>query len=234
MAMAAPTPVSALVHSSTLVTGGVYLMIRFSRILVVKDFIDLLFFLSVLTMLIAGLIALVENDLKKIIALSTLGQLGLIIITLRVRFKIIAYFHLLIHAVFKSLLFICAGVIIHLNLNNQDIRLYGGLNEFIPFTMIRFFISKLALCGFPFLAGFYSKDLIMELIYVYKINMIMLLLIVLSLFLTVIYSVRLIYYLFFNKVKFYNRFRYIKEGGSINISIIILIRLSILAGALLN
>ncbi|XP_071577752.1 NADH-ubiquinone oxidoreductase chain 5-like [Temnothorax nylanderi] len=162
MAIAAPTPVSALVHSSTLVTAGVYLMIRFNRFLLGSKVNLFLLFLSVLTIFISGLIANVDNDLKKIIALSTLRQLGLIIMILRMGIKIVAFYHLLTHAIFKSMLFMCAGIIIHSIINNQDIRLLGNLNKVIPFTIMRFIISSLVLCGFPFIAGFYSKDFIIE------------------------------------------------------------------------
>lgn len=233
MAIAAPTPVSALVHSSTLVTAGVYLIIRFHEFLILSELVNILFFLSILTIFMSGLMAVVENDLKKIIALSTLRQLGLMIIILRFGFKFIAFFHLLTHAIFKSLLFICAGIIIHLILGNQDIRLFGGLRGIMPFMSISFIISNLALCGFPFLAGFYSKDLIIEIIYFYKVNIFILFLIILSLMLTVVYTVRLFYYLFFNNLKI-NRFIIISEGGRIYISIIILIALRIIIGALLN
>jgi len=233
LAIAAPTPVSALVHSSTLVTAGVYLMVRFNRFLIERGVRKLLFFLAVITIFISGLIALVENDLKKIIALSTLRQLGLIMIILRIGGHIIAYYHLLTHAIFKSILFICAGVIIHLINNNQDIRLLGSLNEIIPFIMIRFYISRLALCGFPFLAGFYSKDLIIEIIYRRQINSFILGISILSLIFTVSYSIRLFYYLFFTDIKFY-RYRGVGENSLINISMIILIILRILIGSLLS
>lgn len=127
-----------------------------------------LLFVSIVTLFISGLMANVEYDLKKIIALSTLSQLGMIIIVLRLGFGVISFYHLLAHAVFKSLLLMCAGIMIHLINNRQDIRNYGSLNEFVPFTIIRFYISRLSLCGFPFLAGFYSKDLIIEIIYVFN------------------------------------------------------------------
>jgi NADH-ubiquinone oxidoreductase chain 5 len=233
MAIAAPTPVSALVHSSTLVTAGVYLMIRFNRFLLAGGIRMYLFYLSVLTMMIAGVIANVENDLKKIIALSTLSQLGLIIIILRLGFGIISFYHLLTHAIFKSILFICAGIIIHLIMNNQDIRLLGNINEIVPYTIIRFYVSNLALCGIPFISGFYSKDLIIEIIYNLRINIFMLVLAVISLIFTVSYSFRLFYYLFFNDLKFYSYSNF-KENKIINLSIIRLIFIRVLMGSLLN
>lgn len=232
-AIAAPTPVSALVHSSTLVTAGVYLLIRFNRYLIIREFRKILIILSVLTIFISGLIANFEFDLKKIIALSTLRQLGLIIIILSVGFPILSYYHLLTHAIFKSLLFIRAGVIIHRIINNQDIRSIGGLNEFIPFTIYRFNLTLIALCGFPFIAGFYSKDIVIEIIYFRKFNIIIFILSVISLMFTVIYSVRLIYYSFFGEFKMI-RCKIIIENLLINKSIMILIILRIMIGSVLN
>lgn len=233
MAIAAPTPVSALVHSSTLVTAGVYLIIRFNSMLVERGVFKILLFLSIFTIFIAGVIANLENDLKKIIALSTLSQLGLMMIILRLGLRIISYYHLLVHAIFKSILFICAGIIIHSMINNQDIRLFGNLNEIIPFTIIRFYVSNLALCGFPFISGFYSKDLIIELIYDLQVNIFLLFFILFSLVLTVIYSFRLFYYIFFNNIKFYRYYNF-KEDFIINISIIILVILRVCVGSLLR
>nr|QYK92324.1 NADH dehydrogenase subunit 5 [Pheidole nodus] len=233
MAMAAPTPVSALVHSSTLVTAGVYLMIRFNNLLMNSGLNSVLFFLAVFTMFMSGFMANLEVDLKKIIALSTLSQLGLMMMILSVGLEMIAFYHLLVHAIFKSMLFMCAGAIIHMMMNNQDIRLLGNLKEMIPFIMMCFFIANLALCGFPFMAGFYSKDLIMELVYSIKLNSYILLFILISLMFTVSYSFRLFYYLFFSNCKFYS-YLGIKEDKLINISMMILVFLSVIIGAMLN
>nr|YP_010341282.1 NADH dehydrogenase subunit 5 [Stenamma expolitum]UNZ99536.1 NADH dehydrogenase subunit 5 [Stenamma expolitum] len=233
MAMAAPTPVSALVHSSTLVTAGIYLMIRFNKFLLMSKLNFFLFFLSSLTMFMSGLMALVENDLKKIIALSTLSQLGLMMMILSVGYCNLAYYHLLTHAIFKSMLFMCAGIIIHHMMNNQDIRLLGNLNESLPFTMMSFYISSMALSGFPFMAGFYSKDLIMEIIYSSDINIFMLFMIVISLIFTVSYSVRLYYYLFFSTMKFYS-YNKGQDDKVMSIAMMILIMLSMMGGSSLN
>ncbi|KAG5322715.1 NU5M oxidoreductase, partial [Pseudoatta argentina] len=159
----------------------------------------------VITIFISGIMANFENDFKKIIALSTLRQLGMMIIILSFGYRLIAFYHLLVHAVFKSILFIGAGVIIHLMKNTQDIRFLGNMNEVLPFVIIRMMISNIALIGIPFISGFYRKDLIMEIIYREKmVNFVIYLIIILSLLLTVSYSIRLIYYLFFNRrVKFY-------------------------------
>lgn len=193
-AIAAPTPVSALVHSSTLVTAGVYLLIRFNNLFINTYLSKLLLFISVLTIFIAGLGANYEFDLKKIIALSTLRQLGLIIRILSIGYPKIAFFHLLTHALFKALLFICAGSVIHNIKNNQDIRLIGGLFTCIPLTISCINVANLALCGIPFLAGFYSKDLILELATLSIFNILIFILYFLSTGLTVCYTFRLIYF----------------------------------------
>nr|YP_010282285.1 NADH dehydrogenase subunit 5 [Layahima weiweii]UHM24948.1 NADH dehydrogenase subunit 5 [Layahima weiweii] len=193
-AMAAPTPVSALVHSSTLVTAGVYLLIRFNLLFINTYLSSLLLLLSVLTMFMAGVGANYEFDLKKIIALSTLSQLGLMMSILSMGYADLAFFHLLTHALFKALLFMCAGSIIHNMKNTQDIRLMGGLISMMPLTCTCFNIANLALCGMPFLAGFYSKDLILEIVSLNDVNMLIYFLYFLSTGLTVCYSMRLTYY----------------------------------------
>uniref|UniRef100_A0AAU6QFR6 NADH-ubiquinone oxidoreductase chain 5 n=1 Tax=Nepsalus decorosus TaxID=2950595 RepID=A0AAU6QFR6_9NEOP len=193
-AMAAPTPVSALVHSSTLVTAGVYLLIRFNILFMDTFLSKLLLLFSVLTMFMAGLGANYEFDLKKIIALSTLSQLGLMMSILSMGYSYLAFFHLLTHALFKALLFMCAGSVIHSVNNTQDIRFMGGLINMLPLTCTCFNVSNLALCGMPFLAGFYSKDLILEIVSMSGINYLIYLLYFLSTGLTVCYSFRLTYY----------------------------------------
>lgn len=192
--MAAPTPVSALVHSSTLVTAGVYLIIRFSPALVESRSQIFLLIISCLTIFISGLGANFEYDLKKIIALSTLSQLGVILRVLSLGFPDLAFFHLLTHALFKALLFMCAGVIIHRVGEYQDIRRIGGLINFMPLTVMYIRVANLALCGRPFLAGFYSKDLILEIAFIGRLNLIVFILYVLATSLTVCYTLRLIYY----------------------------------------
>nr|URX53415.1 NADH dehydrogenase subunit 5 [Cryptotermes parvifrons] len=205
-AMAAPTPVSALVHSSTLVTAGVYLLIRFSPAFSDRLCVFLLV-VSGLTMFMAGLGANFEYDLSKIIALSTLSQLGLMISAVSIGFVSMAFFHLLTHALFKALLFMCAGVIIHTMKDSQDIRFMGSLSVQMPFTSVCLGVSSFALCGMPFLAGFYSKDLILELASFSYINLVGFLLFFASTGLTVCYSFRLFYYVFcgdFNLSSFYS------------------------------
>nr|AWD29488.1 NADH dehydrogenase subunit 5 [Anopheles gambiae] len=193
-AMAAPTPVSALVHSSTLVTAGVYLLIRFNDVLMNWWMAQFLLLVSGLTMFMAGLGANFEFDLKKIIALSTLSQLGLMMSILSMGFYKLAFFHLLTHALFKALLFMCAGSIIHNMKNSQDIRMMGSLSMSMPLTCSCFNVANLALCGMPFLAGFYSKDLILEMVMLSYVNVFSFFLFFFSTGLTVCYSFRLVYY----------------------------------------
>nr|AQR56966.1 NADH dehydrogenase subunit 5 [Ptychorhynchus pfisteri] len=162
-AMAAPTPVSALVHSSTLVTAGVYLVIRFySSLLESPEVLWVLSKVGGLTLLMAGLSACFEVDLKKIIALSTLSQLGLMMFTVGIGYPIVAVFHLFTHALFKALLFLCAGSIIHSTGDTQDGRILGSISLLLPFSSGCLVMSSASLCGVPFLSGFYSKDLILE------------------------------------------------------------------------
>nr|ANJ70429.1 NADH dehydrogenase subunit 5 [Helochares sp. BMNH1425100] len=202
-AMAAPTPVSSLVHSSTLVTAGVYLLIRFSSALS-SNLMMFLLFISSLTMFMAGLGANYEFDLKKIIALSTLSQLGLMMSILALGEFKLAFFHLLTHALFKALLFMCAGAMIHNLLNCQDIRYMGGMGQFMPLTSSFFFISNMALCGLPFLSGFYSKDLILEIVSMDYLNIYIYLIYFFSTGLTVCYTFRLIYYTMAGNFNFFS------------------------------
>nr|UPL65241.1 NADH dehydrogenase subunit 5 [Ectatops sp.] len=195
-AMAAPTPVSALVHSSTLVTAGVYLFIRFNVLFSLYN-TSFILVLSVLTMFMSGLGASFEFDLKKIIALSTLSQLGLMMTILLVGSCHVSFFHLLTHAFFKALLFLCAGLIIHCMNDSQDIRFMGSLINQFPFTLSGFCVANMSLCGFPFLSGFYSKDLSIEFVQMSYFNGFVYYLFMLSIGLTMIYSFRLLYYVIY-------------------------------------
>nr|WMQ77897.1 NADH dehydrogenase subunit 5 [Barsine fuscozonata] len=233
-AMAAPTPVSALVHSSTLVTAGVYLLIRFNFLLNNTFFLKILLLLSGLTMLMAGISANYEFDLKKIIALSTLSQLGLMMSILSMGLPDLAFFHLLTHAMFKALLFMCAGVIIHMMSDMQDIRYMGGISNFIPLTSLCMNISNMALCGIPFLAGFYSKDLILELVSFSNLNLMVFFLYYFSTGLTMFYTIRLIMYLMvddFNLMSIYNLY---DEDYIMLKSMLILLFMSVLSGSFLS
>nr|UJI65720.1 NADH dehydrogenase subunit 5 [Glossina brevipalpis] len=233
-AMAAPTPVSALVHSSTLVTAGVYLLIRFNLVLSNCWMGNFLLLISGLTMFMAGLGANYEFDLKKIIALSTLSQLGLMMSILSMGFMKLAFFHLLTHALFKALLFMCAGAIIHNMNNNQDIRLMGSLSMTMPLTTSCFNVANLALCGMPFLAGFYSKDLILEMVSMSEINFFSFFLYFFSTGLTVSYSFRLVYYSMSGELNFFS-INFLNDEGWIMLkSMIGLLIMSIFGGSIMN
>uniref|UniRef100_A0AAU6QG39 NADH-ubiquinone oxidoreductase chain 5 n=1 Tax=Prionospio sp. 1 MH-2023 TaxID=3058460 RepID=A0AAU6QG39_9ANNE len=190
-AMAAPTPVSALVHSSTLVTAGVFLLFRFYPSLSVHPaFNTALLIMATLTCLMAGLSANTECDMKKIIALSTLSQLGVMMVSIGLGAPLLAFFHLITHALFKALLFLCAGTLIHLHHHSQDLRYMGNLNKQMPSIASAMMVSNLALCGTPFLAGFYSKDTILEFAAFSPTNMVIMILFFFATGLTVSYTVR--------------------------------------------
>nr|WHL46507.1 NADH dehydrogenase subunit 5 [Edessena gentiusalis] len=233
-AMAAPTPVSALVHSSTLVTAGVYLLIRFNLLLIDTFFLKILLLLSGLTMFMAGISANYEFDLKKIIALSTLSQLGLMMSILSMGLPDLAFFHLLTHAMFKALLFMCAGVIIHMMNDMQDIRYMGGISIYIPLTSLCMNISNMALCGIPFLAGFYSKDLILELLSFSNFNLLIFLLYYVSTGLTMFYTIRLIMYLMVNDYNLLSVYNLYDEDFIMLKSMFILLFMSVISGSMLS
>lgn len=156
--MAAPTPVRALVHSSTLVTAGVYVLIRYCKF----DMSQIIYIGSA-TMILAGLRACVERDLKKIVALSTLSQLGVIMVSIGTNAKSYCFFHLISHACFKALLFLCVGTFIHSVYGSQDHRSFDKIN---PITLSVFCaIANMSLLGFIFTSGFYRKDMILEELY---------------------------------------------------------------------
>lgn len=234
-AIAAPTPVSSLVHSRTLVTAGVYLLIRFRPAIHYNcNYSYFLLFISRATMFIAGLGANFEFDLKKIIALSTLRQLGLIIRILFFGSYDLAFFHLLTHALFKALLFICAGNIIHISFNCQDIRFIGSIVKFLPLTCSFFSISNFALCGLPFLSGFYSKDLILEFFSLSYFNIYIYMIFFLSTGLTVRYTARLVFYVVLGNFNFFS-LNSLYEGRKIILnSIFGLIFFVIVIGSLLR
>nr|AWV84284.1 NADH dehydrogenase subunit 5 [Alarcta quadrimacula] len=231
-AMAAPTPVSALVHSSTLVTAGVYLMIRFSNIIQNMNLINLFMLMSVLTMIMSGVGANFEFDLKKIIALSTLSQLGIMMTILMFGCPMLSFFHLIVHALFKASLFLCAGIIIHGFSNNQDIRMMGCLCYQMPMTMTLMNIANLSLCGIPFMSGFYSKDLIVESMYFTNINFMIMILMYVGIGLTSFYSMRLSFFLMLTNHN-YNNFISLKEMfNNMLKSVLILVIYSIISGSM--
>nr|YP_009710892.1 NADH dehydrogenase subunit 5 [Ptilonyssus chloris]QGA47495.1 NADH dehydrogenase subunit 5 [Ptilonyssus chloris] len=199
-AMAAPTPVSSLVHSSTLVTAGVYLLIRMNYMFNLYFYSKMLLIISLFTMMMSGLMALLEFDLKKIIALSTLSQLGLMMMIMSLGMYELCMYHLVVHAMYKSMLFLCMGYIIHMYNNVQDIRMLGMVWLVSPSVSMMMLLGFMSLFGFPFLSGFYSKDLILEIMYLYNNSFIVLIMVIMSYMLTLMYSMRLVYYLCFKQI----------------------------------
>ena len=205
-AMEGPTPVSALIHAATMVTAGVFLMIRFSLLLEFTPFVlFLMIIFGALTAFFASMIGVFQNDLKKIIAYSTCSQLGYMIFCCGLSNYAVSMFHLSNHAFFKALLFLCAGSVIHAVSDEQDIRKMGSLINFLPITYSLMLIGSLALAGFPFLTGFYSKDFILELSQTFRYSNLFLSygafacwLGNISVFFTSFYSFRLIYLTFIN------------------------------------
>ena len=163
MAMEGPTPVSALIHAATMVTAGVYLLMRSSPLIEYSNTVLLLcLWIGAITTVFSSLIGLFQQDIKKVIAYSTMSQLGMMVIAIGLSSYNVAIFHLVNHAFYKGLLFLGAGAVIHAVADNQDFRRYGGLRAFLPLTYSVMLIASLSLVAFPFMTGFYSKDLIIE------------------------------------------------------------------------
>ena len=233
-AMAAPTPVSALVHSSTLVTAGVYLLIRINLIIIEINISKFLRILGMLTIIIAGITAIVEIDIKKVIALSTLRQLGIIIIILGMGNPVLSFFHLISHAFFKAILFICAGLTIHRIKDYQDIRKMGFNYININLSVSIIIIANIRLCGLPFLRGFYSKDIIIEIVIIKGKRFFLFFLLIIGTRLTVIYSCRLNFLISLNFIKIESFYNIRENSNLIIVGIMFLLPLSIIGGLIIS
>jgi NADH:ubiquinone oxidoreductase subunit 5 (subunit L)/multisubunit Na+/H+ antiporter MnhA subunit len=197
--MEGPTPVSALIHAATMVTAGVFLIIRLSPLF--ESTPSILFVVVVigsLTAFFSSTIGLTQNDLKKVIAYSTCSQLGYMVMICGFSQYDLGLFHLVNHGFFKALLFLSAGSIIHALTDEQDFRKMGAMRFITPLSYICIVIGSVSLMGLPFLTGFYSKDLIIEMIYGYHVYSFALWLGIIAASITAFYSFRLIYHTFYS------------------------------------
>nr|AKU36887.1 NADH dehydrogenase subunit 5 [Angiostrongylus costaricensis] len=190
-AMSAPTPVSSLVHSSTLVTAGLILLMNFDLLINSMWVMVLLLLVGLFTMFFSSVLALFEEDMKKVVALSTLSQMGFMMFTLGMGLHFVSLLHLLSHALFKSCLFMQVGYLIHSNFGQQDGRLYGNNGSLVMFVQLQMMTTLFCLCGLVFTSGMVSKDLILELFFFNSYYMLVSLFFLLSVFLTFCYSYRL-------------------------------------------
>ena len=199
MAMEGPTPVSALIHAATMVTAGVYLLMRSSPLIEYSSTVLLLcLWLGAITTVFSSLIGLFQQDIKKVIAYSTMSQVGMMVIAVGLSCYNIALFHLVNHAFYKGLLFLGAGAVIHAVADNQDFRRYGGLRPFLPLTYSVMLIASLSLVAFPFMTGFYSKDFILESAYgqFYFSSTVVYFIATIGAMFTTLYSVKVLYLTF--------------------------------------
>ena len=205
--MEGPTPISALIHAATMVTAGIYMVARLSPLYELTDDV-LLFILYVgsLTAFLLGLVALVQNDIKRIIAYSTISQLGYMTAALGASLYSLAIFHLITHAFFKALLFLCAGSIIIKCHHEQDIRKIGGLRKYMPITYLAFLYASLSLIGFPLTSGFYSKETIIDAIGYYG-HTVPYILLLLSIFTTTLYTSKIFFKVFFGDSTISDKFK---------------------------
>ncbi len=203
--MEGPTPISALIHAATMVTAGIFMVARMSPLFELSDVaLSFVLIVGATTALFMGFLGFVQNDIKRVIAYSTLSQLGYMTVALGVSAYSAAVFHLMTHAFFKALLFLAAGSVIIGMHHDQDIRNMGGLRRYMPITWLTFLIGSLALIGFPFFSGFYSKESIIEAVHSSTLfgSSYALICVLLGVFVTAFYSFRLYFLVFEGKERF--------------------------------
>jgi NADH-quinone oxidoreductase subunit L len=232
-AMAGPTPVSALIHAATMVTAGIFLVVRSNFMFEMSKLTqDIMLYIGLATSLVAAFMALRQNDIKKVLAYSTVSQLGLLFVALGMGAYTIAMFHVTTHAFFKALLFLGSGSVIHAMSDEQDIRKMGGLKKFIPITHITFLIGTLAIAGFPLLSGFYSKDEILAQALAHGTWLYIVLMV--SVAMTAIYMFRLYFLVFFGSFRGseYQEKHLHESPISMTLPLIVLAILSVFGGLL--
>ena len=240
MAMEGPTPVSALIHAATMVTAGVYLLIRFSPLIEYSSTVLILcLWIGAITTVFSSLVGLFQQDIKKVIAYSTMSQLGMMVIAIGLSSYNVALFHLINHAFYKALLFLGAGAVIHAVADNQDFRKYGGLISYLPLTYTVILIASFSLIAIPFMTGFYSKDLILESSYgeFNILGIIVYFIAILGAMFTTLYSFKLLYLTFLSNpngpIINYKNIKPAHEGNIfMNMPLIILAIFSIFFGYL--
>jgi len=240
MAMEGPTPVSALIHAATMVTAGVYLLMRASPLIEYSSTVLIIaLWLGAITTVFSSLIGLFQEDIKKVIAYSTMSQLGMMVIAIGLSSYNVALFHLINHAFYKGLLFLGAGAVIHAVSDNQDFRKYGGLRSFLPLSYSVMLIASLSLVAFPFMTGFYSKDFILESTYgqFYFSSIVVYFIATIGAMFTTLYSVKVLYLTFLTNPNgplsnYKDSFRHPAHEGDIfmNLPLIVLAIFSIFFG----
>jgi NADH-quinone oxidoreductase subunit L len=203
--MEGPTPISALIHAATMVTAGIFMVARMSPLYELSDVaLSFIMVIGAITALFMGLLGIVQNDIKRVVAYSTLSQLGYMTVALGASAYSVAVFHLMTHAFFKALLFLAAGSVIIAMHHNQDIRYMGGLKKYMPITWVTSLIGSLALIGTPFLSGFYSKESIIEAVRLSHLPVadIAYWAVLIGVFVTAFYSFRMYFLVFHGKERF--------------------------------
>jgi len=205
--MEGPTPISALIHAATMVTAGIFMVARMSPLFELSDVaLSFIMVIGAITALFMGFLGMVQNDIKRVVAYSTLSQLGYMTVALGASAYSVAVFHLMTHAFFKALLFLAAGSVIIAMHHNQDIRYMGGLKKYMPITWITSLIGSLALIGTPFLSGFYSKETIIEAVKLSHLPVadFAYWAVLIGVFVTAFYSFRMYFLVFHGKERFQN------------------------------